>query len=86
MSSLHVRSKVCIAPIHVRSKFEDIAPHMDESNADFAPHIKGSHADFGPHIEQRHSFRVQKIAQIPVSAKFIKRICLNHLYLRILYD
>ena len=81
MSPFQLRSKVCIALIHVRSKFADFAPHMDGNNADFAPHIEGSHADFDPLIEHRHSFRDQKIVYITISAKFLKIICLNHLYL-----
>ena len=81
VANFHMRSKVCAAPIHVRSKFADFAPHMDESNADFAPHMEGSHADFAPHIEKRHSFRDQQISQIAIFAKFLKIICLKHLYL-----
>ena len=60
MAPIHVRSKVCIAPIHVQSKFVHFAPCMEKSNADFAPHM-----------EWRHSFRVQKITQIAISAKFL---------------
>ena len=47
---------------------------MDGSNADFAPHMVGSHADFAPHIERRHSFRDQKIAEIAISAIFLKTL------------
>ena len=50
ISSLYVRSKVCMAPFNVRSIVCKFAPHMDGSNADFAPHMEGSHADFAPHI------------------------------------
>ena len=74
MAPFHVRSKVCIAPIHVRSKFSDSAPHMVGNNAEFSLHMEGSHADFAPHIERRHSFRDQKIAQMALSAKFLKEI------------
>ena len=72
MSLLHVRSKVCIAPIHVKSKLADFAPHMDGSNEDFAPHMEGSHADFVPHMEWRHWFRDQEIVKIANSANFLK--------------
>ena len=72
MSPLHVWSEVCMAPFHVQSKFADFSPHMDGSNADFAPHMEGSNADFNPHIERRHRFRDQQIAQMSISAKFLK--------------
>ena len=69
MSPLHVRSKVCMAPFYVLSKV-CIAPiYVRSKFADIAPHIDGSNADFAPHIERRHSFRDQKIAQMPISAK-----------------
>ena len=43
MAPFHLPSKVCIVPIHVQSKVCKLSPHMDGSNADFAPHMKGSH-------------------------------------------
>ena len=48
--------------------------------------MEGSHADFAPPIERRLSFRDQKIAEIAISANFLKIICWNHLYLGSLYD
>ena len=75
MAPFHVGSKVCIAPIQVRSKFEDFAPHMDGSHADFTPHMEGSHADVALYIEWRHSFKDKKIAEIKMSAIFLKNLC-----------
>ena len=63
ISSLHVRSEVCIAPFHVRSKVCQFDPHMDGSNVDFARHMEGNHADFAPHMDWSHSFRDQKSAK-----------------------
>ena len=61
-----------MAPFHVQSKLADFSLHMDGSNADFAPHMERSNVDFTPHIERRHSFRDQQIAQMSMSAKFLK--------------
>ena len=85
MSTLYVRSKVCMAPFHVQSKVWN-APihvrrkvwkfdlHMDKSIADFAPHIEGSHADFALHMELRHSFRDQLIAKTSSFANFQRKL------------
>ena len=63
MAAFHVRSKVCIAQIHLWSKVCKFAPHMDATNADFALHIEGSHEDFALHMERRHNFRDEIIAK-----------------------
>ena len=84
---LHVRSKVCIAPIHMRSKVCKFALHMEGSNADFAPHMEGSHANFALHMERRHSFRDQIISKTASFANFQWEIFkTTRQYLRSLYD
>ena len=88
MSTLHERSKVCMAPLHVRievcitpiydyvrSKVCQFALHMYGSYADFALHMERSHADFATHIEWKHSFRDQHMAKITISGNFQKYFC-----------
>ena len=77
MAPLHVWSKFCIAPIHVWSKFVDCALDTEGSNAYIAHHMERSNTDFAAHMELIHSFRVLKIAEIEISAKFVKEFLQN---------